>query len=35
MQGTGAGQTIAVIVAYHNPYLSAEVHAFDAANGLS
>jgi len=32
--GTGAGQRIAVIVADHNPYLSAEVHAFDAANGL-
>ncbi len=34
VKGTGAGQTIAVIVADHNPYLSAEVHAFDAANGL-
>jgi subtilase family serine protease len=33
--GTGAGQTIAVVVAYHNPYLSNELQVFDATFGLA
>jgi hypothetical protein len=32
--GTGAGQTIAIVGAYHNPYLANELHAFDATYGL-
>jgi subtilase family serine protease len=33
--GTGAGQTIAVVVAYHNPYLSSELQTFDGNYGLA
>jgi subtilase family serine protease len=33
--GNGGGQTIAIVGAYHNPYLAAEVHAFDVTYGLS
>ncbi|MFO0890389.1 MAG: S53 family peptidase [Isosphaeraceae bacterium] len=32
--GDGAGQTIAVVVAYHNPYVADELRAFDARFGL-
>jgi subtilase family serine protease len=34
IQGTGAGQTIAIVVADHNPFLSSEVKAFDSTYGL-
>jgi subtilase family serine protease len=33
--GTGAGQTIAIVVASHNPYLSQELQAFDTNYGLA
>jgi subtilase family serine protease len=33
--GYGNGQTIAIVGAYHNPYLTAELHAFDATYGLA
>ena len=33
--GTGAGQTVAIVVASHNPNLSQELQTFDAAYGLS
>lgn len=32
--GTGAGQTIAVVVAFHNPFLADQVSTFNAAYGL-
>src|SRR5208337_1397760 len=32
---TGAGQTIGIVVAYHNPNLASEVANFDASYGLS
>ncbi len=32
--GTGQGQTIAIIGAYHNPNVTAELRAFDATYGL-
>ena len=35
IQGTGAGQTIAIVGAFHNPFVSGELDAFDAAYGLS
>jgi subtilase family serine protease len=34
VQGTGAGQTIAIIVADHNPFLTSELSTFDASFGL-
>ena len=34
VQGTGAGQTIAIIVADHNPFLSSEIASFDSTFGL-
>ena len=34
VQGTGAGQTIAIIVADHNPFLTSELSTFDSAFGL-
>ena len=33
--GTGAGETIAIIGAYHNPFVTSELAAFDATYGLS
>jgi hypothetical protein len=33
--GTGAGQTIAVVVAYNQPNLAADLHAFDQQFGLA
>ena len=33
--GTGAGQTIAIVGVYHNPFVTNELDAFDAAYGLS
>jgi subtilase family serine protease len=33
--GTGAGQTIAIVGAFHNPFVTDELYAFDAAYGLS
>jgi subtilase family serine protease len=33
--GSGAGQMIAVVGAYHNPFLSTVLNAFDASFGLS
>jgi subtilase family serine protease len=35
IQGTGAGETIAIVGAYHNPFVTSELYAFDAAYGLS
>src|SRR5271157_3956660 len=35
IQGTGAGQTIAIVGTFHNPFVSGELDAFDAAYGLS
>ncbi|MGC1717751.1 MAG: hypothetical protein WA746_02075, partial [Isosphaeraceae bacterium] len=35
IQGTGAGQTIAIVGAFHNPFVSGELDAFDAAYELS
>ena len=35
VQGDGAGQTIAVVVAYHDPYLANDLNAFDSAFGLA
>ena len=35
IQGTGAGQTIAIVGAFYNPFVSGELDAFDAAYGLS
>ncbi|MGO9809339.1 MAG: peptidase S8/S53 subtilisin kexin sedolisin [Isosphaeraceae bacterium] len=35
IQGTGAGQTIAIVGAFHNPFVTDELYAFDAAYGLS
>jgi subtilase family serine protease len=32
--GTGAGQTIAIVVADHNPFLAREIATFDATYGL-
>lgn len=32
--GDGSGQTIAIVGAYHNPYLVTDVATFDAFNGL-
>jgi hypothetical protein len=34
VQGDGAGQTIAIIDAYHSPTITQDLHAFDAAFGL-
>jgi subtilase family serine protease len=34
VQGTGAGQTIAIVVADHNPFISSEVKVFDRTYGL-
>jgi hypothetical protein len=33
--GNGAGQTIAIVVAYHQPNISADLHAFDLQFGLA
>ena len=35
IQGTGAGQTIAIVGAYHNPFVTSELYTFDATYGLS
>ena len=35
IKGTGAGQTIAIVGTFHNPFVSGELDAFDAAYGLS
>ncbi|MGC8643952.1 MAG: S53 family peptidase [Isosphaeraceae bacterium] len=35
IQGNGCGQTIAIIVAEHNPYLANELTTFDATYGLA
>jgi len=32
--GDGTGETIAIVVAFHDPYLSSDLHQFDAAYGL-
>jgi hypothetical protein len=32
--GNGAGETIALVEAYHDPNLSSDLHIFDQANGL-
>ena len=32
--GTGAGQTIAIVGAFHNPFVTDELYAFNAAYGL-
>ncbi len=34
VQGTGAGQTIALVEAYHDPYLAPDLVTFDATYGL-
>jgi subtilase family serine protease len=34
VRGNGAGETIALIEAYHDPYLAGDLHTFDAAFGL-
>jgi len=34
IQGTGAGQTIAIVGAFHNPFVTDELYAFDATYGL-
>jgi subtilase family serine protease len=34
VKGDGAGQVIALIDAYHDPYIAADLHAFDVAYGL-
>src|SRR5262249_4315551 len=34
VKGDGSGQTIALIEAYHDPTLAADLHAFDQAYGL-
>ncbi|MGO9462798.1 MAG: peptidase S8/S53 subtilisin kexin sedolisin [Isosphaeraceae bacterium] len=33
-KGNGAGETIALIEAYHDPYLAGDLHTFDVAFGL-
>jgi len=35
IQGSGAGQTIAIVGAYHNPFVTNELYAFDSNYGLS
>jgi len=35
IQGTGAGQTIAIVGAYHNPFVTNELYTFDGTYGLS
>ena len=35
VKGTGSGETIAVVDAFHDPYISADLHTFDQANGLA
>ena len=35
VKGNGSGQTIALVEAYHDPYLAADLKAFDAAHGLA
>ncbi len=35
IQGTGAGLTIAIVGAYHNPFVTTELEAFDSIYGLS
>ncbi len=35
IQGTAAGQTIAIVGAYHNPFVNIESQAFDSIYGLS
>ncbi len=35
IQGSGAGQTIAIVGAYHNPFVTNELYAFDSMYGLS
>ena len=32
--GNGAGETIALVEAYHNPVLATDLHVFDQANNL-
>jgi len=34
IKGTGAGETIALIEAYHDPYIASDLHAFDVTYGL-
>jgi len=34
VKGDGAGETIALIEAYHDPYLASDLHTFDVAFGL-
>jgi hypothetical protein len=34
IQGNGAGQTIAIVDAYHDPNLASDLHTFDQANSL-
>jgi hypothetical protein len=34
LPGDGQGQTIAIVVAYHDPYLASDLRRFDAAFGL-
>ncbi len=35
IQGTGAGQTIAIVGAYYNPFVTKELYTFDGTYGLS
>ncbi len=35
IQGSGAGQTIAIVGAYHNPFVTNELYTFDSTYGLS
>ncbi len=35
IQGTGAWQTIAIVGAYHNPFVTKELYTFDGTYGLS
>src|SRR5271165_1393646 len=34
IQGNGAGQTIAIVGAYHNPFVTNELYGFDSTYGL-